>query len=255
MCTNCQHPSTFQSLCQWKEWRSCVILPVQEKTRHFLKIGHCLADASKSNGTVVSHNWWNVPHYVRFSSIAASIHLNFEKCKMFDQILGSLLLLYTMSHSATWKGNMPKWAATSSALLWRIEGFRQCLGFEVLFESQHFYLNYPGRQGLRTAPRIESIGPSDLKDIEHGKIWKKNKAPSKFPEWNPLNLLPSSSQIAKDSESIYYRLRPQYRYIYIYYIMIYSGARNNTMFEVSAGLTLLAQEHMVLVPSETWGTS
>ena len=155
--------------------------------------------------------------YLRFSSIAASIHLNFEKCKMFDQILGSLLLLYTMSHSATWKGNMPKWAATSSALLWRIEGFRQCLGFEVLFESQHFYLNYPGRQGLRTAPRIESIGPSDLKDIEHGKIWKKNKAPSKFPERNPLNLLPSSSQIAKDSESIYYRLRPQHRYISLLY--------------------------------------
>lgn len=81
------------------------------------------------------------------------------------------------------------------------------------------------------------------------KFEKKNKAPSKFPERNPLNLLPSSSQIAKDSESIYYRLRPQH------YIMIYSGARNNTMFEVSAGLTLLAQEHMVLVPSETWGTS
>lgn len=118
--------------------------------------------------------------YLRFSSIAASIHLNFEKCKMFDQILGSLLLLYTMSHSATWKGNMPKWAATSSALLWRIEGFRQCLGFEVLFESQHFYLNYPGRQGLRTAPRIESIGPSDLKDIEHGKIWKKIKRHQSF---------------------------------------------------------------------------
>lgn len=118
--------------------------------------------------------------YLRFSSIAASIHLNFEKCKMFDQILGSLLLLYKMSHSATWKGNMPKWAATSSALLWRIEGFRQCLGFEVLFESQHFYLNYPGRQGLRTAPRIESIGPSDLKDVEHGKNWKKIKRHQSF---------------------------------------------------------------------------
>ena len=70
MCTNCQHPSTFQSLCQWKEWRSCVILPVQEKTRHFLKIGHCLADASKSNGTVVSHNWWNVPPLCTYGSQA-----------------------------------------------------------------------------------------------------------------------------------------------------------------------------------------
>lgn len=147
------------------------------------------------------------------------------------------------------KGTCPNEQPLAVLYCGELKAFGSALGLRCcLNHSISTWITQAGKAS--ELPReLKALAYLTWKTLNMAKFEKKNKAPSKFPERNPLNLLPSSSQIAKDSESIYYRLRPQH------YIMIYSGARNNTMFEVSAGLTLLAQEHMVLVPSETWGTS
>lgn len=124
-----------------------MILPVQEKTRQFLKIGHCLADASKSNGTCESQ-LVKCPTLCTYGSQAlqpvSTSTLRSAKC-----LIKFLVRLFSCTQCRIrrpGKGTCPNEQPLAVLYCGELKAFGSALalGFEVLFESQHFYLNYPG---------------------------------------------------------------------------------------------------------------